>query len=496
MHDLSAVEVRDAVAAQRISAEEVASASLGRIESIGPRLNCFTQVFRDHAIARAKEIDQHIGSGKPAGRLCGVPVAIKDNICLDFGRTTCGSRFLEKYESPYTATAAQRLIDAGAVIVGKTNLDEFAMGSSTEYSTFGPARNPWDVGRVPGGTSGGSAAAVAARLVPLAIGSDTGGSVRQPAALCGVVGLKPTYGRISRYGLVAHASSLDQIGPLAHSVADAALALEVMAGRDARDSTCADREAPTILAEIERPIAGLRIGVPREVRSERNHPAVAAALDRAAAALRDAGAEVIDIELPHLKYGVAAYYIISTAEASSNLARFDGVRYGRRAELKRGEGLFELCARSRAEGFGAEAKRRIMLGTYALSAGYYDAYYLTALKARRKIRQDFDRAFAGAGDGGGGVHAVLMPSTVGPAFRIGEKSDDPLAMYLEDVYTVTASLAGIPAVSVPAGLAEVDGTKLPVGVQVMGRAYEEGTALRIAITIEKQAAPSEMRLVL
>ncbi len=479
---MSVIEVRDAVVSRRFSAEDVVRACLDRIETVGPKLNCFTQVFRDHATARVKEIDARVRAGEAFGPLVGVPIAIKDNICLNFGRTTCASKILEHYESPYTATAARRLINAGAVIVGKTNLDEFAMGSSSEHSAFGPVRNPWDPNRVPGGTSGGSAAAVAARLVPLTIGSDTGGSMRQPAALCGVVGLKPTYGRISRYGLVAHASSLDQIGPLARSVADAALALEVMAGHDERDSTSADLESPAIISEIEKPISGLRIGVPREVRSERNHASVTESMERASMALRAAGAEIIDIELPHLKYGVAAYYIISTAEASSNLARFDGVRYGRRAELKEGEGLFELYARSRAEGFGPEVKRRIMLGTYALSAGYYDAYYLTALKARRKVKEDFDRVFA---RGGAAVNAVLMPTTIGPAFRIGKKSDDPLAMYLEDVYTVTANLAGLPAVSVPAGMADVDGVKLPVGVQVLGRAFEEDVVLRAALAIER-----------
>lgn len=472
----NAVVTRDAIARRELSAVEATRASLDAIHKHDGTINAFLQVFDDHALNQARVIDDRIARGEEVGPLAGVPVALKDNICLNYGKTTCASRILENYQSPFTATAVQRLIDAGAVIVGKTNMDEFGMGSSTENSAFKPTRHPRDHSRVPGGSSGGSAAAVAAGMVPLALGSDTGGSIRQPSALCGIVGFKPTYGMVSRYGLVAYASSLDQIGPLAPSVADCALAMNVIAGPDRLDSTSADVPFVDFTKHLDDPIVDLRIGVPREARSSSNHPSVNAAMERAIAALQSTGAQIVDVELPNLKHGIAAYYLVATAEASSNLARFDGVRYGRRAELKPNEDLFDLYARSRAEGFGAEVRKRIMLGTYALSAGYYDAYYLTALKVRRLIKQDFDKVFAA------GCHAILTPTTPNPAFKIGEKTSDPLAMYLEDVYTVTANLAGVCAISVPANQKIAD--ELPIGVQLTGAAFDDARLLRIGRMLE------------
>jgi aspartyl-tRNA(Asn)/glutamyl-tRNA(Gln) amidotransferase subunit A len=492
----SAVSIREAVAGRRVSATEVAREALGRAERLNKGLNAFIQVFSDRAMAAATAVDARVAAGEKLP-LAGVPVAFKDNICVGpdllksgdgrgyGGRTTCASRILENYESPYTATAAQKLIDAGAVVIGKTNLDEFAMGSSTEHSAFGPTRNPWDVSRVPGGSSGGSAAAVAARIVPAALGSDTGGSIRQPAGLCGLVGVKPTYGRVSRYGLVAFASSLDQIGPLTTTVADAALMLDVLCGADPRDSTSAARPATDFARELERPVEGLAVGVPRQARSGSNHAAVGAALEEAIGVYRSLGATIVDVDLPLTDYGIAAYYIVAPAEASSNLARFDGIRYGRRAELKAGEGLFDLYCKSRSEGFGAEVKRRIMLGTHVLSSGYYDAYYNTALKVRRKILADFNAAFATP------CHVILMPATPGPAFRLGEKTADPLAMYLEDVYTVGVNLAGLPGMTVPAGFAEIEGKRLPVGVQLIAPAFDESTMLRTARMFERDTGFGE-----
>ena len=475
------IEIRDAIRSGELTSEAVTRACLERIAALDGSVHAFTQVFAERAIADARAVDARIQSegAERVGALAGVPVALKDNICLEWGRTTCCSRMLEGYESPFTATAAQRLIDAGAVIVGKTNLDEFAMGSSTEHSCFGPTRNPWDVRRAPGGSSGGSAAAVAAGMVPLALGSDTGGSIRQPAGLCGIVGVKPTYGRVSRWGLVAFASSLDQIGPMTRTVKDAALTLNVICGEDPLDSTSARVETPGFASRLDEPIEGLRIGVPSQAQSDQNDPNVTRVFEESVERLRGMGAEIVDVELPHMKDGIAAYYIVAPAEASSNLARYDGIRYGRRAEIEAGEDLETLYSRSRAEGFGDEVRRRIMLGTYALSSGYYDAYYNTALKVRRLIKGDFDRVFS-ENPGDPGVHAVLLPSTPTPAFRIGEKIDDPLALYLEDIYTVTANLAGIPGVSVPAGFAEVDGKRLPVGVQLLCPVYGEEKMLRIA----------------
>jgi len=476
----TAAEIAAAVRDGRASAAEVTTDALARAEH-HRGLSAFTQVFTEQARTQAAAVDDLIrergGAGLP---LAGVPVAVKDNICIGpdtgyGGRTTCASRMLEHYESPFTATCVRRLIDAGAVVIGKTNLDEFAMGSSTEHSCFGPTLNPWDQTRVPGGSSGGSAAAVAARICPVALGSDTGGSIRQPAGFCGVVGAKPTYGRVSRYGLVAFASSLDQVGPFATNVADAALALEAISGLDPFDATSADRAVPAWSSELDTPITGLTLGVPAQARAAANHPGVTAALDAMIAVYRELGATVIDIDLPLIDEGIAAYYILAPAEASSNLARFDGVRFGRRAALGDRDSLLDLYTRSRAEGFGPEVKRRVMLGTHVLSSGYYDAYYATALKVRRRILDGFNAAFARC-------HAILMPTSPGPAFRLGEKAADPLALYMEDVYTVGVNLAGLPAFSVPAGFA--DG--LPVGVQVIAPAFEEARLFTVARMFERE----------
>ncbi len=457
------------------TARDRVAASLKRAGEVDPKIHAFTETFADRALAAA---EQQPETGAAARALAGVPIALKDNLCLSRGKTTCASNILRNYESPYTATAVQKLIDAGAIIIGKTNLDEFAMGSSCENSCFGPTFNPWDISRVPGGSSGGSAAAVAAGIVPIALGSDTGGSVRQPASHCGIVGVKPTYGRISRYGLVAYASSLDQIGTLTRTIEDAALALSVMCGPDPLDSTSSHESLPDLLGSLETPIENLRLAVPRQARSDANHSEVARVFEETIATYKKLGATIVDVDLPLLDHGIAAYYIVAPAEASSNLARFDGIRYGHRAKLEQGEDLFDLYCKSRSEGFSPEVQRRIMLGTHVLSSGYYDEYYNTALKVRRKIKQDFDRVFADC-------HAVLMPASPSPAFKVGEKTSDPLAMYLEDVYTVTINLAGLPAMSIPAGFASVEGKQLPVGVQIVSPAFDEARMLRIAREFEK-----------
>jgi len=454
------------------SAVAVCEAVLEHIEQIKP-LNAFNTVMRDEARARAAAIDSDPARWRNAP-LAGIPIAIKDNICTKNVRTTASSRMLERYIPPYSATAIERLEAAGAVVVGKTNCDEFAMGSSNETSAFGPVRNPWSPDRVPGGTSGGSAAAVAANAVPVALGSDTGGSIRQPSALCGVVGLKPTYGRVSRYGLIAHGSSLDQIGPIGRSVADAAAILSAIAGRDSADATSVDQ--PTM--DYERALTGdarARIGVPRSLLERGVDPQVSRAFFAALDVLKSGGAELVDIELPHARYAIPVYYIVSTAEASSNLARYDGVRYGLRAGPAQG-GLHGMYSATREAGFGAEVKRRIMLGTYVLSSGYYDAYYLKAQQVRTLIRRDYDAAFDT-------VEAIAMPTAPTPAFRLGERVDDPLQMYLGDVFTVSANLTGLPAISVPCGFTA---ERLPVGLQLTGRAFGEAAILRIADAYERQ----------
>jgi aspartyl-tRNA(Asn)/glutamyl-tRNA(Gln) amidotransferase subunit A len=473
-------ELRDRIVRGDITARAAVQSALDAAEKLNHALNAFLEIDREGALQRAEQIDALGQPDRARLSLAGVPVAIKDNICVRGMQTSCGSRILGPYQPPYDATAIERLLAAGAVVVGKTNCDEFAMGSSNENSAFGPVKNPWDTSRVPGGSSGGSAAAVAAGIVPVALGSDTGGSVRQPASLCGVVGVKPTYGRVSRYGLVAFGSSLDQVGVFARQAIDAAVVLQIIAGRDQHDATTADVPVPDYTVEVDRDIRGLRIGVSRALLGEGLDNEVRAAVQNAIDAYRDLGAEIVDIDLPHAKYAIAVYYIIATAEASSNLARYDGVRYGFRAE--EAPALRDMYRRTRDEGFGPEVKRRIMLGTYVLSAGYYDAYYLKAQKVRTLMRQDFVQAFTRC-------DAVLTPTSPTPAFLFGEKVDDPLAMYLNDIYTVTANLTGIPGISVPCGLS-IKG--LPIGLQLLGPYWSEATLFRLA-HMYQQAYPLNAR---
>ncbi len=465
LHRLTAAEIRRRVTAREVSAEEVTRAHLDRIAGHEPEIGAFLSVLSERAIAQAKRQDTALAKGEAAAALAGVPVVVKDALDLEGAPTTCASRILEGYRPPFTATAVNRLEAAGAIVLGKANMDEFAMGSSTENSAFKPTRNPWDLGRVPGGSSGGSAAAVAAGMAPLALGTDTGGSIRQPAALCGVVGLKPTYGRVSRYGLVAFASSLDQIGPLARTVEDAALVSSVLCGWDPKDATSAKLPVPDWTAALVRGVEGLRVGVPWGFLESGVEAGVLTAFRQALEVLKGAGAQVAEIALPHASHAIATYYIVATAEASSNLARYDGVRYGPRAGDQ--GSLKQMYGDTRDRGFGAEVKRRIILGTFVLSSGYYDAYYLRAQKVRSLIRADFDRAFEAC-------DLVATPTTPTPAFRFGEKTADPLQMYLADIFTVPANLAAIPAISVPCGL--VDG--LPVGLQLLGRAFDEATLFR------------------
>ncbi len=470
----TALEQLQALETGELSARELVRAYLDRIERFDRHVQAFLLVDADGALEQAAEVDRKRARGERLGPLAGIPVALKDVLCTEGQRTTCASKILQNFIPPYDATVVRKLKEADAILIGKTNMDEFAMGSSTENSAFQVTRNPWDLERAPGGSSGGSAAAVAACFAPLAIGSDTGGSIRQPAALCGVVGLKPTYGRVSRYGLVAFASSLDQIGPFAFDVRDTALLLGVIAGHDPYDSTSVDRPVPDYLASVDEPIEGLRVGVVREWLAEGVDPEVASAVRDAVEVFQRLGADVCDISLPHSKYGIPAYYIVAPAEASSNLARYDGVHYGYRADGY--DDMIDMYCRTRSEGFGAEVKRRIMLGTYALSAGYYDAYYLKALKVRRVIREDFDRAFER-------VDIILGPTSPTPAFRLGERLADPLSMYLSDVYTVTANLAGIAGISVPCGFTR-DG--LPIGLQLLAPPFEEERLLRAARMYERE----------
>ena len=468
-----ALSVRDAIATGQLSATDACRAALDRIAALDPSLNAFRTVAADRALARAAEIDANKSNRNLA--LLGVPVALKDNLCTKGVQTTASSRILDGYVPPYDATVVERLEAAGAVIVGKTNCDEFAMGSSTENSAYGPTRNPWATDRTPGGSSGGSAAAVAARMVPLALGSDTGGSIRQPAALCGVVGFKPSYGRVSRYGLLAFASSLDQIGPLTRSVRDAALVAAVIAGHDPCDSTSANVPIPDFQAALgATDLRGIRIGVPRHLFREGVDAEVMAAFDAAVEVTRQQGAEIVDVTLEHSPEAIPVYYIIATAEASANLARYDGVRYGYRAAAAT---LGDMYDRTRGGGFGREVKRRIILGTYVLSAGYYDAYYRKAQQVRTLIRRDYDRALAT-------VDVIAMPTSPTAAFALGERTEDPVQMYLSDVFTVGANLAGLPAVSVPCGFTNA---RLPVGLQFTGRAMDDATVLRVADGYERAA---------
>ena len=458
--------IRDAVNAGRISARDVVDEALARIGAVDGDLGGFLTVAPESARERAGVVDRRVKDGPLP--LAGVPVAVKDNICTRNLRTTCGSKILERYIPPYSATVVERLEEAGAIVVGKANCDEFAMGSSTENSAFHVTRNPYDRERVSGGSSGGSAVAGAAGMTPLALGSETGGSVRQPASFCNVVGLKPTYGRVSRYGLVAYASSLDCVAPLANNARDAALLLRCIAGRDERDSTSAAAPVPDYPAEIEKPVRGMRLGVPKEFFGKGLEPEVKAILETGIRNAASLGCELVDVSLPHTGYAIADYYIIAPAEASSNLARYDGVRYGYRVPAP--QDLLDMYKRTRSQGFGAEVKRRIMIGTYALSSGYYEAYYGRAMRGRTLIKRDYDPAFEK-------VDALLSPVSPTPAFRIGEKTSDPLAMYLSDIYTVTANLAGIPALSVPCGFTA---GRLPVGLQMLAGQFREDTLLRLA----------------
>lgn len=460
--------------AGRWSAVEVATAFLDQIKAHDDTIRAFLHVDAEGALRQAEAVDRKRRQRQPLGRLAGLPFALKDLVCTRGLPTTCASRMLEHFVPPYDAEIVRRLCEADAVLIGKTNMDEFAMGSSTENSAFQITRNPWDPQRTAGGSSGGSAAAIAAGMTPLSIGSDTGGSIRQPACFCGVVGMKPTYGRVSRYGLVAFASSLDQLGPLASDVSGAALLLEVIGGYDPHDSTSVDRPVPAYTLTVEQPLAGLRIGLPAEYFAAGLDPEVDAAVRAAADLYESLGATLVDVTLPHSKYSVATYYLIAPSEAASNLARYDGVHYGSRAQ--RFDGLIDMYAASRGEGFGREVKRRLMLGNYALSAGYYDAYYLKALKVRRLIRADFDRAFEIC-------DLLLSPVTPTAAFKVGELIDDPLAMYLSDIYTISANLAGLPAISLPAGMSDAG---LPIGFQLLGPPFSEDTLFRAARMFEKQ----------
>ena len=475
-------EWREQLSRGEVSARELADQHLSRIEAVEPSVHAYLEITAERARADADRIDALRAAGEPLPPLAGVPLAIKDNLCTKGIRTTCSSRMLESFVPPYESTVTERLWGAGAVLLGKTNLDEFAMGSSTETSYFGPSRNPWNPEKVPGGSSGGSAAAVAAGECVASLGSDTGGSIRQPAAFCGVVGLKPTYGRVSRYGLVAFASSLDQVGPFTTSVADAAELLQVIAGADVRDSTCLKAAVPDYRAALSQPVAGLRVGIVRECfEAEGLDPQVKASVMAAAAQLEALGCELVEVSCPRFNDGIATYYVIAPSEASANLARYDGVKYGYRAADA--ASLAEMTARSRAEGFGDEVKRRILIGTYALSAGYVDAYYKKAQQVRTLIRRDFDRAFDT-------VDVLLTPTSPTTAFGFGAHSEDPLAMYLADLLTIPANMAGLPAISLPCGF---DTAGLPIGVQLITGVLQEERLLQVAWHYEQAARVMEQR---
>jgi aspartyl-tRNA(Asn)/glutamyl-tRNA(Gln) amidotransferase subunit A len=471
LNSLTIESARTAIAEKRVTASGLVEQFYSKIKADDPEIHAYLALAEDRAFTQAKHIDGLVSKGAPLPPLAGVPLGIKDVMVTKGVRTTAGSRILENFIPPYDCTAVAKLEAAGAIVLGKLNCDEFAMGSSNENSAYGTVHNPRDTSRVPGGSSGGSAAAVAAGMAVATLGSDTGGSIRQPASFCGVVGLMPTYGRVSRYGLIAFASSLDHIGPLTKTVKDAAILLGVIAGHDPMDSTSAKVPVPNYEADLAKSISGLKIGIPAEYFGEGLDAEVRAAVEAGIAKLRAAGCEIVPISLPHTAYAVPTYYVIATAEASANLARFDGVRYGHRA--KGASTLSEMYRKSRDEGFGAEVKRRIMLGTYALSSGYYDAYYLKAQRVRTLLTRDFEEAFQK-------VDAIVTPTAPTAAFKIGEKSDDPLAMYLADIYTVTADLAGIPGISIPCGNTQAG---LPIGLQILGRHFDESTVLRVAAAI-------------
>ncbi len=472
---VTAKAIAEAIKKRQISAEEICKETINNIEAIDPKVQAFITLNTQAALEEARRVDKAIAEGTPVGPLAGVPIALKDNLCTRNLPTTCASKMLEGWQPPYNATVVERLKASGMVLVGKVNMDEFAMGSSCENSAFKTTNNPWDLKAVTGGSSGGSAAAVAAGMVPIALGSDTGGSIRQPAAFCGVLGLKPTYGRVSRYGLVAFASSLDQIGPMARTSEDLALVMSIIAGHDPKDSTSAELAVPDYSSALGNSLAGMKIGLPKEYDNEGIHADIGEALGQARKVLAAQGAQLVDVSLPHTDYCLAAYYLIATAEASSNLARYDGVRYGLRVK---GEPLSTMVQTTRAQGFGAEVKRRIMLGTYALSAGYYDAYYKKALQVRTLIQQDFNQAFQHC-------DVLLTPTSPTVAFKQGEKTDDPLTMYLSDIFTISINLAGLPGLNVPCGFSREG---LPIGMQLIGRAYDESSLLKVAHVYQQQTS--------
>lgn len=472
LFDYPAHRLHQLLVAREISATELTEAVFKRIDQVEDKVHAYITVTKERALQTAKRVDDKIALGEKIAPLSGIPMALKDNMCTDGIKTTCASKNLANFIPPYSATVTQKLDEVDAPLLGKLNMDEFAMGSSTENSRFFPTRNPWNLDRVPGGSSGGSVASVAAGEAIFSLGSDTGGSIRQPASFCGVVGLKPTYGRVSRYGLVAFASSLDQIGPVTKDVTDCALVLQAIAGHDPMDSTSAEIEVPDYRESLVEDIKGMRIGIPKEYFPEGMDPQVGAVVKQAINMLSELGAEVEEMSLPHTEYALPAYYLVAPAEASSNLARYDGVRYGYRDPDAKD--VVSMFMKTRSEGFGAEVKRRIMLGTYALSSGYYDAYYLKALKVRTLIRQDFENAFAK-------YDVLVSPTSPTTAFKIGERTGDPLAMYLADLFTIPVNLAGIPAISIPCGFSR----GLPVGLQIIGKAFDEPTLLRVAYTFEQ-----------
>jgi len=467
IHDIAAH-----LKAKKLSSVELTKATLAHLKAVEPKVQSFITVTEETALAQAAEADKKIASGTNVTPLTGIPLGIKDLLCTKGVQTTCASKMLEGFKPPYNATVVERLNAAGAVMVGKTNMDEFAMGSSTETSYYKKTKNPWNLSCVPGGSSGGSASCVSADQAFGSLGSDTGGSIRQPASLCGIVGLKPTYGRVSRYGLIAFASSLDQIGPMTKDVEDCALMMNVISGHDEKDSTSADVAVPDYAVEMKKSIKGLKIGIPKEFFPKELNPEVSEAVKKAIEQLKSLGAEVHEISLPHSPYSLAAYYVLAPSEASSNLARYDGVRYGLRVS---GENIVEMYSKTRAAGFGPEVKRRIMLGTYALSSGYYDAYYLKALKVRRLIKQDYDKAFEK-------VDVIVTPTVPNPAFKFGEKTDNPLTMYLEDIFTISINIAGVPALSLPCGISKTD---LPIGLQIIGKPFDEAALLKTAYAYEQ-----------
>ena len=474
LYKKTASEIKELVLKKEIKSVEVTEDLFKRIDEVEPKIKAYLTLNKESALAQAKKIDEKIARNEKTGQLAGIPIALKDNLCTEGIKTTCASKILNNFIPPYDASVVKRIKEEDGIIIGKTNLDEFAMGSSTENSAFGPSRNPWDPARVPGGSSGGSAAAIAADLAFLALGSDTGGSIRQPAALSGIVGLKPTYGRVSRYGLVAYASSLDQIGPMTKDVRDAALFLNVLAGQDPADSTSVPLETPDHLEKISRGVKGLKIGVPKEFFVAGLDKEVKKSINQGLKVYEKLGAEISHISLPHTEHGIATYYLIAPSEASSNLARYDGIHYGH--QTKSSKGLIDMYSQSRSEGFGDEVKRRIMLGTFSLSSGYYDAYYLRALKVRQLIKQDFDEAFKK-------VDVIMGPTSPIPAFKFGEKAANPLQMYLCDVFTVTTNLAGLPGISIPCGFTK---SSLPIGLQILGRPFDETTLLQTAYAFEQK----------